>query len=443
MTKLFAALILCWGGAVGAHGWPLKDGNKPASFDCEWRKLAYAYGRKLLPRMGTFESLYYALDLNSDSCHMDMEAVATPASDPQPSDLQPRDWRDTAVFVDVNGDDSQVGSENHPVRSLQVACDLAITRGAEIPMVVLRGGTHFLMKTLMLGPQHSKLLITSYPNEHAEVSGGKKLQVTWRPYNLTGGANIWVSDVPGQVQEVVALHVDGVRATRARYPNMPQGVEVTCGYGCTIDGSKQTWIRPDFTKFGNSSNYTDTTPQHFRNTTVWDWFKRYEIGVGGECSIYDPPVSYWCAQHPQGGGRPGAERPAGLIYKSPNGPYEHGEDARFFVWRPSRWFNWIFDVAKYDPVANNFTFGHGGHQGARGYPQGTAVFFSRKVEDLELLRCRFKKLKDRITPHMNLYESEGFKAQSSQSLNSFYNTALSGSDISFRQQRGGREGVRE
>ena len=100
-------------------------------------------------------------------------------------------------------------------------------------------------------------------------------------------------------------------------------------------------------------------------------------------------------------------------------------------------------MAKYDPVANNFTFGHGGHQGARGYPQGTAVFFSRKVEDLELLRCRFKKLKDRITPHMNLYESEGFKAQSSQSLNSFYNTALSGSDISFRQQRGGREGVRE
>ena len=53
------------------------------------------------------------------------------------------------------------------------------------------------------------------------------------------------------------------------------------------------------------------------------------------------------------------------------------------------------------------------------------------------------KLKDRITPHMNLYESEGSKAQSSQRLNSFYNTALSGSDISFRQQRGGREGVRE
>ena len=53
-------------------------------------------------------------------------------------------------------------------------------------------------------------------------------------------------------------------------------------------------------------------------------FKQYEIGVGGECSIYDPPVSYWCAEHPQGGGRPGAERPAGVIYKSPNGPYEHG-----------------------------------------------------------------------------------------------------------------------
>ena len=62
----------------------------------------------------------------------------------------------------------------------------------------------------------------------------------------------------------------------------------------------------------------------------------------------------------------------------------------------------------------------------------------------EVLQIHCKKLKDRITPHMNLYESEGSKrTQSSQSLNSFYNTALSGSDISFRQQRGGREGVRE
>lgn len=48
-------------------------------------------------------------------------------------------------------------------------------------------------------------------------------------------------------------------------------VQVSCEYGCTIDGSKETWTPMDFSKFGNSSNYTDTTPQHYRNTTVWNW----------------------------------------------------------------------------------------------------------------------------------------------------------------------------
>jgi len=34
-----------------------------------------------------------------------------------------------------------------------------------------------------------------------------------------------------EVKEIPALHVDGVRATRARYPNMPHGIEVfRCGW---------------------------------------------------------------------------------------------------------------------------------------------------------------------------------------------------------------------
>ena len=49
-----------------------------------------------------------------------------------------------------------------------------------------------------------------------------------------------------------------------------------------------------------------------------------------------------------------------------------GEDARFFVWRPARWANWMFDVASYDKATNNFTFGRGGNQGARGSNQGIA-----------------------------------------------------------------------
>ena len=37
-----------------------------------------------------------------------------------------------------------------------------------------------------------------------------------------------------------------------------------------IDGSKETWIGPDFQKFGNVTYYTDKTTKHYRNTTK-DW----------------------------------------------------------------------------------------------------------------------------------------------------------------------------
>ena len=59
-----------------AAQWPLRTSsvqNVPASFDCAMRRAAYDYGRDLVGRHGSFESLYYALDLNSKDCHADLE----------------------------------------------------------------------------------------------------------------------------------------------------------------------------------------------------------------------------------------------------------------------------------------------------------------------------------------------------------------------------------
>jgi hypothetical protein len=53
-----------------------------------------------------------------------------------------------------------------------------------------------------------------------------------------------------QVKQMEALQVDGVRATRARYPNMPQGIEARTGsvrwwnmghFGLTISGWQKSW----------------------------------------------------------------------------------------------------------------------------------------------------------------------------------------------------------
>jgi hypothetical protein len=101
------------------------------------------------------------------------------------------------------------------------------------------------------------------------------------------------------------------------------------------------------------------------------------IGLNGLCSVYDPPVSYWCSEHPSGGGAFAFRTPSGVIPSEgalPNAPYQSVKDALFFVWRPGRWANWIFEIEQYDKRTGNFTFGKGGNQGARGSNNGGDFF---------------------------------------------------------------------
>ena len=48
------------------------------------------------------------------------------------------------------------------------------------------------------------------------------------------------------------------------------------------------------------------------------------IGVNGLCSVYDPPVSYWCSAHTSGGGAFAFRTPSGVTPKAdalPHSPY--------------------------------------------------------------------------------------------------------------------------
>lgn len=64
--------------------------------------------------------------------------------------------------------------------------------------------------------------------------------------------------------------MSGIEDLVPRSSSETAAVQVSCGYGCMIDGSKETWIGPDFQKFGNVTYYTDNTTKHYRNTTK-DW----------------------------------------------------------------------------------------------------------------------------------------------------------------------------
>merc|ERR1740130_502527 len=153
-----------------------------------------------------------------------------------------------------------------------------------------------------------------------------------------------------------------------------------------IDGSQASWTPPDFNKFGPVTYYTDSNPQHDRNDTAKGWFKHYMIGVNGLCSVYDPPVGYWCSEHPSGGGAFAFRTPSGVTPKSgalPNAPYKDVSEMIINVWRPARWANWMFEVGHYDAAQGNFTFGAGGNQGARGNNKGGDFFVENVFEELE------------------------------------------------------------
>eukprot|EP01060_Flectonema_neradi_P022943 TRINITY_DN3115_c0_g1_i6.p1 TRINITY_DN3115_c0_g1~~TRINITY_DN3115_c0_g1_i6.p1 ORF type:complete len:617 (+),score=153.29 TRINITY_DN3115_c0_g1_i6:596-2446(+) len=209
---------------------------------------------------------------------------------------------------------------------------------------------------------------------------------------------MYVSDVTG-LDYAWGFQMDGVRATRARYPNgnvelperqeesgNPQGVQL-------IPGSSASWTPPDLSKQGTQTYVTNTNPSQMRNYSDYG-FQEYMVGINGPCDIYDPPVAYWCAD---GLGSASAFRiPRGVTPHSaviaPKGggpdsglhlPYANPEDAIFNVWRPARWANWMFELEKYDAATNNFTFGKGGFQGARGNNAGGDFFVENVMEEFD------------------------------------------------------------
>jgi len=284
-----------------------------------------------------------------------------------------------AIFVDpIKGNDAN----DNVVASIARALELV--RSTQSRTIVLRGGIHTLQSTLVIDPSLNGLTIMGHPEDSpAIVSGGVPMSgLKWKEYDVSNTSNIWVASLDAATMSSLPSKIRGLqhetlgRLTVARYPNQPGGIEVSCGYDCMINGGDATWTPPQFNRFGDVTYYTDMNPAHKRNNTdmgggLDNWFSHYMIGTNGLCSVYDPPVSYWCSNYTSGGGAFAFRTPSGVTPKSlPNAPYKDIDDLLFFVWRPARWANWMFEIESYDQASLNFTFGKGGNQGARGNDQG-------------------------------------------------------------------------
>eukprot|EP00962_Isochrysis_galbana_P020225 scaffold5897_cov129-Isochrysis_galbana.AAC.1 len=145
--------------------WPLRAPHAPdvpASFDCAMRKAAYTFGRTLIPRLGAFPDLFYALGLNEPACEGELQALDAGQPPPEPpAATLPSD----AIYVSPSSQAGPQGdgSLDAPMRSLQLAADAAARTVGKT--VVLRGGTHYLREPLRLEPLHSGLSLLGFPGE--------------------------------------------------------------------------------------------------------------------------------------------------------------------------------------------------------------------------------------------------------------------------------------
>jgi hypothetical protein len=158
----------------------------------------------------------------------------------------------SAFFVATNGNDGWSGKLAAPnrqrtdgpfakVERALRAIRESRSRASNIPeraTILIREGCYFLNEPLMLGPQDSGLLMSTYRNEKPILSGGRRIS-GWKETEFAG-RKLWATDVP-EVREgrwfFRELWINGRRAVRARHPNR--------GYFSVAESLDTT---PDWTK---------------------------------------------------------------------------------------------------------------------------------------------------------------------------------------------------
>jgi len=141
--------------------------------------------------------------------------------------------RAAAFWAAPGGNDAASGSRAAPFRSIEAAVEAARrspARGREPVTVWLRGGTYYLSRPIVLGPEVSggpgaPVTLAAAPGEEVVISGGCRLNLRWRPYSR----GIYVAEVPRGV-DFDQLFVNGRRQVLARYPNYDPNVRIFHGY---------------------------------------------------------------------------------------------------------------------------------------------------------------------------------------------------------------------
>ncbi len=122
-----------------------------------------------------------------------------------------------SLFVAVNGNDNNPGTLSNPLKTLQAALDKVSTAKENSVSILLRAGTHYPAKSIMITPallNNHQLEICAYQNESVIISGAIKITPQWQPYK----EKILQAYI-GKDLIIDQLFCNGKPQHMARYPN--------------------------------------------------------------------------------------------------------------------------------------------------------------------------------------------------------------------------------
>jgi len=132
----------------------------------------------------------------------------------------------TCVYVALNGNDNNPGTEAQPLATFENACQVVrkLRKEQESPITVfVRGGTYYLENTLEFvsadsGTPLAPVTYSAYPGELVTISGGRKLDCKWQPFR----DGMWMCKLPAGKDDTLdftQLFINDKRQIRARFPN--------------------------------------------------------------------------------------------------------------------------------------------------------------------------------------------------------------------------------
>ncbi|MEE1945026.1 PDZ domain-containing protein [Pedobacter sp. KR3-3] len=136
-------------------------------------------------------------------------------------------WAQKKLFVSPVGNDTQIGSLNQPLKTLQGALQKAQSLKGEAVEILFRKGTYVFDQTVTISNKSitsRSLKIQSYQHEKVVFSGGKKVSLQWTPYR----DGIYKARLASAVNPD-RLFLNGKVLPMARYPNFDEKARIFNG----------------------------------------------------------------------------------------------------------------------------------------------------------------------------------------------------------------------